>query len=90
MHVKHRLLAWRKKRRLSQRAAAKLAHMSHVAWQSYEDDTSNSCPGVNAALAIQDVTEGEISVEDWREADTAKAMRRARALSKRVPKAKAS
>lgn len=86
MHVKQRLEDWRKKRELSQRAAAKLAGLSHVAWQSYEDTTSTSCPGINAALAIAAVTEGEIAVEDWREADTAKAVRRARAMAKRVQK----
>lgn len=91
MHVKHRLVAWRKSKGLSQRAAARLAGLSHVAWQSYEDDTIASCPGVNAALAIAKVTEEEIAVADWAEADTAKAMRRARAMSKRVPRvAKAS
>lgn len=79
-------MEWRKRKGLSQRAAAKLSGLSHVAWQSYEDDGSTSCPGINAALAIATVTDGEIAVEDWREADTAKAVRRARALAKRVPK----
>ncbi len=84
--MKQRLEDWRLRRKLSQRAAAKLAGLSHVAWQSYEDSTSTSCPGINAALAIATVTEGEIPVEAWREADTAKAVRRARAMAKRVPK----
>lgn len=91
MNVKQRLVAWRKGRGLSQRAAAKLAGISHVAWQSYEAEETASCPGINAALLIADVTGGEISVEDWREADVVKAIRRARAAAKRVPRlAKAS
>ena len=58
--------------------------MSQAAWQSYEDAESSSCPGINAALAIEDVTGGAIAVADWREADAAKAVRKARAASKRV------
>ncbi len=84
MQVKHRLVAWRKKAGLSQREAAKLATVSQAAWQGYEDDTSTSCPGVNAALAIQEITGGEIPVTEWRELDVAKAMRKVRAASKRV------
>jgi DNA-binding XRE family transcriptional regulator len=91
MHVKHRLVAWRRREKLSQRSAARLAGVSQAAWQSYEDEGSSSCPGVNAALAIAELTKGEIPVTDWREADLAKAVRRARAASKRVPReAKAS
>lgn len=86
MHVKHRLVAWRQRQSFTQRDAAKLAGMSQAAWQSYEDDTSPACPGVNAALAIERVTEGEIAVRDWAEADAVKAARRARAISKRVPR----
>ncbi len=84
MHVKHRLVAWRLKRRLSQRAAARLARMSSAAWQTYEDDTSDSCPGVNAALTIEEITDGEVPVKAWRELDVSKARRRIRAASKRV------
>lgn len=84
MHVKHRLVGWRQRKGLSQRAAAKLAGVSQAAWQSYEDDTSTSCPGVNAALSIQEITKGEIPVTEWRELDVAKAVRKARAASKRV------
>ncbi len=84
MHVKHRLVAWRQRENLSQRAAAKLAKVSQAAWQSYEDETSTACPGVNAALAIEEITKGEIPVSEWREMDLAKALRRTRAASKRV------
>ena len=86
MHVKHRLVEWRKGAGLSQREAAALAKVSQAAWQSYEDDTSVACPGVNAALAIERVTGGEIQVRDWSEADAVKAARRARSIEKRVPK----
>ncbi len=87
MHVKHRLVVWRRRKGLSQRGAARLAGVSQAAWQSYEDDTSTACPGVNAALAIQEITHGEIPVTEWRELDVAKAMRKVRAASKRVAKA---
>ncbi len=90
MHVKQRLVAWRKRRGISQRAAARSAGLSHVAWQSYEDETSTSCPGINAASAIAEVTKGEIAVEDWREVDMAKAVRRARAMSKRAARPRLS
>jgi DNA-binding XRE family transcriptional regulator len=84
MDVKHRLVEWRKGKGLSQREAARLAGVSQAAWQSYEDARATSCPGVNAALCIEEVTEGEICVDDWREADSAKAARKAVAASKRV------
>jgi len=91
MHVKQRLVEWRKAKGLTQRAAAALAGVSQAAWNSYEDDQSGSCPGITAALDIARVTEGAVPVEEWREADSAKAVRRARAASKRVPRqAKAS
>lgn len=84
MHVKQRLVAWRIRQQLSQRAAAKLAKVSQAAWQSYEDDTSTACPGVNAALAIEEITGGEVQVAEWRALDVAKALRKVRAASKRV------
>lgn len=84
MHVKHRLVEWRKREGISQREAAKRARVSQAAWQSYEDDTSTACPGVNAALAIAEITKGEIPVTEWRELDLSKALRKARASSKRV------
>lgn len=84
MHVKHLLVEWRKGQGLSQREAAEMAGVSQAAWFSYEDATSNSCPGINAALHIARITEGAVPVEAWREADVAKAERRARAASKRV------
>lgn len=87
MHVKQRLVEWRKKRGLSQREAARLARVSQASWNAYEDDESTSCPGVNAALSIEEVTDGEVRVADWREADSVKAVRKARAASKRVRKA---
>ena len=91
MHVKHRLIAWRKGRGLSQRDAARLAGVSQAAWNSYEDAESTSCPGINAALEIARITDGAVPVEEWREADSAKAVRRAVAASKRVSRpAKAS
>jgi DNA-binding XRE family transcriptional regulator len=91
MHVKQRLVQWRKERGLSQRDAARLAGVSQAAWNSYEDDNSSSCPGINAALEIARVTEGRIPVEDWRESDIARAVRRTRAAAKRVHRqAKAS
>lgn len=60
--------------------------MSSAAWQSYEDTSSTACPGVNNALAIAELTNDEIAVEDWREADVAKAKRKAIAAAKRVPR----
>lgn len=84
MHVKHRLVEWRKRKELSQRDAAKLANVSQAAWQSYENDLSESCPGINAALVIAEITKGEIAVEDWRQLDVAKAIRRERTAAKRV------
>jgi len=84
MHVKHRLVEWRKREGLSQRRAAALAGVSQAAWQSYEDAESNACPGVNAALAIEEITKGEIPVSEWREADAVKAKRKAIAAAKRV------
>lgn len=82
--MKHRLVAWRRREGHTQREAARRAGVSQAAWQSYEDDTSTACPGVNAALAIQEITHGEIPVTEWRELDVAKAMRKVRAASKRV------
>lgn len=58
--------------------------MSQAAWQSYEDEESTACPGINAALAIAELTNGEIPVVDWREADIAKVKRKAVAAAKRV------
>ncbi len=86
MHVKHRLVAWRIGQGLSQRKAAELAKISQAAWQSYEDDQSNACPGVNAALTIQEITGGQIPVTEWRALDVAKAVRKARSAAKRVPR----
>lgn len=84
MHVKRRLVAWRKRQGLSQREAAAKAGVSQAAWNSYEDEDSTSCPGVNAALSIEEVTSGAIVVADWRQADSAKAIRKAKAAHKRV------
>ena len=84
MHVKHQLVAWRQRENISQREAARRAKVSQAAWQSYEDDTSTACPGINAALAIQELTKGEVPVTEWRELDVAKAVRKARAAAKRV------
>lgn len=84
MSVKNRLVEWRKAHGLSQREAAKKAGVSQAAWHSYEDDDSTACPGINAALAIAELTEGEIPVVDWREADIAKVRRKAVAAAKRV------
>jgi transcriptional regulator with XRE-family HTH domain len=90
MHVKHRLVEWRRKEGLSQREAARRARISQAAWQSYEDDTSTACPGVNAALAIEEITGGAVRVAEWRELDVSKAVRKARAASKRVPRTRAA
>lgn len=90
MHVKYRLVAWRKEQGLSQREAAAKACVSQAAWQSYEDAESTSCPGINAALNIEAVTGGAIAVSDWREADAAKAVRKARAAAKRVERVRST
>jgi transcriptional regulator with XRE-family HTH domain len=88
MHdAKHRLVAWRKGQGLTQREAAALAGVSQAAWNGYEDSSSTSCPGINAALNIARITDGTVPVEAWREADVAKAVRKARAASKRVRRA---
>ena len=87
MHdAKHQLVSWRKEKGLTQREAAALAGVSQAAWNGYEDATSRSCPGINAALNIARITDGAIPVEAWREADVAKAVRRVRAAAKRVPR----
>lgn len=87
MTVKSRLVAWRKSQGWSQREAAKRAGVSQAAWQSYENEDSTACPGINAALAIAELTKTtgqEIPVEAWREADIAKVKRKAIAAAKRV------
>ena len=56
--------------------------MSQAAWQSYESGIS--CPGIVAALNIEDVTDGEIVVAHWREADSAKVVRKSKSAAKRA------
>lgn len=81
MTANEKLLAWRKKKGLTQREAAALTGVSQPAWQAYEN---SGIPKTPAATAIERVTDGFVSVNDWVESEETRAVRRARAASKRV------
>jgi transcriptional regulator with XRE-family HTH domain len=76
-----KMVDWRKRNDLSQRQAAKKAGLTHAVWQAVE---SGSSPRADAIARIVDVTGGEVSLDDFREPDADKAVRRAIAESKRV------
>ncbi len=76
-----KLVRWRRENGMTQRAAAKLAGLSHATWHAYE---SGGLPRTPAAVAIERVTNGAVAVGDWVESEEDRAVRRARAASKRV------
>jgi len=82
-----KLVSWRLAQDLSQREAAELAGLTKAAWQSYESGASPKAPAI---AAIQSVTNGAVSLQDWTESEQDKAVRRARASSKRVRRARRS
>lgn len=85
MRTNEKLLRWRLGMKLSQREAAARANLSQPAWQSYE---AGRCrPNYDSAEKIQRVTKGRIKIAEWRETDEDRAVRRARAASRRVARA---
>lgn len=81
MTAAEKLVKWRLENGLSQREAARLAEVSQPAWQSYE---SGAIPKTPAATAIARVTKGAVAVSDWVESEEVRAVRRARAKTRRV------
>ena len=76
-----KLLAWRLERGLSQLAAAELGGLTKAAWHSYENGASPKAPAIDA---IQRLTDGKVSLEDWRVMEEEKIIRRARTAARRV------
>lgn len=79
-------MTWRHERGLSQREAAKLAGLSQPAWQAYEN---GGLPKTPAAVSIERITDGAVRVVDWTESEEVRAVRRARAKTRRVPRVRA-
>lgn len=79
-------MKWRHANGLTQREAARRAGLSQPAWQAYE---SGGLPKTPAALSIERLTDGAVSVTDWAESEEERAVRRARAASRRVPRKRA-
>ena len=59
-----KLIAWRKRRKLSQRDAAELVGVSQPSWQAYE---AGGVPRTTVASTIERVTDGAVLVADWSE-----------------------
>lgn len=70
-----KLAAWRKKKGLTQVAAAKLVGATQTAWSEWEADKKS--PRVEHAFELQRVTGGAVKAQEWGAAAVARANGRA-------------